>query len=133
MGDRVEHRVEVTSEMTARLFGREVHRLYATAWMVRHAEEAGRMLVERNLSPEEDATGYSIAITHERPAPVGTPLTVTATVVAVDDRQCTTDIEVKAPFGVVGRGSFVQRYVPRGSLEQRAHAQERRLSDHGED
>ena len=133
VGERVEHRVEVTPEMTARLFGREVHRLYATAWMVRHAEEAGRLLVERHLTPEEDATGYSISITHERPAPVGTHLIVTATVIGLDDRQCTTDIEVKAPFGVVGRGTFVQRYVPRGSLEQRARVQERPLSDHGED
>ena len=132
-GERVEHPVEVTSDMTARLFGREVHPLYATAWMVRHVEEAGRLLVERHLSPDEDATGYSISLTHERPAPVGTPLLIAATVVAVDERQCTTEIEVSAPFGVVGRGTFVQRYVPRGWLEKLSHDQERRMSDQRED
>ncbi len=110
--------------MTARLFDREVHPLYATAWMVRHAEEAGRLLLERHLSPDEDATGYSISLTHERPAPIGTPLVITATVVAVDDRQCTTQIEVNAPFGVVGRGTFVQRYVARGWLTERTRAKE---------
>ena len=120
LGETVEHRVEVTPEMTARLFGREVHPLYATAWMVRHAEEAGRLLVERHFSPEEDATGYSISLAHERPAAVGTPLVIRATVVAVDQRQCTTEITVSAPFGVVGRGTFVQRYVPRGWLAERA-------------
>jgi predicted thioesterase len=89
------------------------------------------MLVERHLAPEEDATGYSISLTHERPAPIGTPLVVTATVVAVDDRQCTTEIQVNAPFGVVGRGTFVQRYVPRGWLAERAH--ERGPADRRED
>ena len=117
MGEHVEHRVDVTPEMTARLFGREVHPLYATAWMVRHVEEAGRMVVERYLPPDEDATGYSISITHIRPAPVGTALTVTATVIEVDERQCTTEVMVRAPFGVVGRGTFVQRYVSRKWLE----------------
>jgi fluoroacetyl-CoA thioesterase len=131
LGETVEHRVEVTPEMTARLFGREVHPLYATAWMVRHAEEAGRLLVERHLAPEEDATGYSIALTHERPVPIGTPLVVRATVIAVDDRRCTTEIEVNAPFGVVGRGTFVQRYVPRGWLPE--GAQERGPADRRED
>ena len=119
--------------MTARLFDREVHALYATAWMVRHAEEAGRLLVERYLSPDEDATGYSISLTHERPAAVGTPLIITATVVAVDERQCTAEITVSAPFGVVGRGSFVQRYVPRGWLAERARTEQRGPADHRED
>ncbi len=119
--------------MTATLFDREVHALYATAWMVRHAEEAGRLLVEPQLSPDEDATGYSISLTHERPAPVGTPLVITATVVAADERQCTTDIEVSAPFGVVGRGTFVQRYVPRGWLAARAPAEQEGLADDRED
>ena len=118
--------------MTAQLFGREVHRVYATAWMVRHAEEAGRMLVERHLSPEEDATGYSISVTHERPAPVGTPLEIIATVVAADQRECTTAIEVRAPFGVVGRAAFVQRYVPRGWIDETARKERDRSSNHGE-
>ena len=133
MGEHVEHRVDVTPEMTARLFGREVHPLYATAWMVRHVEEAGRMVVERYLPPDEDATGYSISITHVRPAPVGTALTVTATVIEVDERQCTTEVMVRAPFGVVGRGTFVQRYVPRKWLETRAGDEEQPMYGQRED
>ncbi len=133
LGETVEHRVKVTPEMTARLFGREVHPLYATAWMVRHAEEAGRLLVERYLSPDEDATGYSISLTHERPAALGTDLVVTATVVAVDVRECTAEITVSAPFGVVGRGTFVQRYVPRGWLGERARTGHEGSADQRED
>jgi predicted thioesterase len=133
VGEAIEHRVEVTPEMTARLFDREVHPLYGTAWMVRHAEEAGRLLVERYLSPDEDATGYSISLIHERPATIGTPLVIRAAVVGVDERQCTTEITVSAPFGVVGRGTFVQRYVPRGWLAERARTGHRGLEDQRED
>lgn len=110
------HRVTVTPEMTARLFDREVHPVYGTAWMVRHVEEAGRLLVEPHLGPDEDATGYSIELTHERPAPVGEHLTISAEVTAIDDRQCTAEVEVSGSNGVVGRGTFVQRYVRRGQM-----------------
>ena len=122
IGDEVEHRVTVTTEMTARLFDREVHPVYATAWMVRHVEEAGRLLVEPHFAPGEDATGYSIELTHERPASVGETLAVVATVTDVDERQCSVRFEVLGEAGVVGRGTFVQRYVPRGRLSGNAEA-----------
>jgi predicted thioesterase len=119
IGEEATHRVMVTSEMTARLFDREVHPVYATAWMVRHMEEAGRLLVEPYLAPDEDATGYSISLTHERPARVGDELTVTARVTEVDERACTAEVVVRAAGRVVGRGVFVQRYVPRENGGQR--------------
>ena len=116
MGETVTHEVTVTPEMTARLFGREVHPVYATAWIVRHAEEAGRLLVEPHLGADEDATGYSISVVHERPAAVGDHLRVEAVVTRVDDRSCECSFEVNGPNGVVGRGTFVQRYVRPGAL-----------------
>jgi fluoroacetyl-CoA thioesterase len=116
IGDEVSHRVVVTHQMTARLFDREIHPVYATAWMVRHVEEAGRLLVEPHLGPDEDASGYSINLIHERPVEIGEPVTVVARVIQVDERQCTAEFEVLAAAGVVGRGTFVQRYVRRGRL-----------------
>jgi fluoroacetyl-CoA thioesterase len=116
VGAEVTHRVIVTADMTARLFGREIHPVYATAWMVRHAEEAGRLLVEPHLGPDEDATGYRIDVTHERPAAIGDRLTIIARVTRVDERECESVFEVRGPTGVVGRGTFVQRYVRRGRL-----------------
>jgi fluoroacetyl-CoA thioesterase len=120
VGDSVVHAVTVTSDMTARLFDREVHPVYATAWLVRHIEEAGRLLVEPHLGPHEDATGYRIELTHERPAAVGDRLAVTATVASVDERECVADVEVRGPAGVVGRGRFVQRYVRRDATRSPA-------------
>ncbi|HJP65146.1 MAG TPA: hotdog domain-containing protein [Actinomycetota bacterium] len=116
LGEEVTHRIVVTPEMTARLFDREVHPVYATAWLVRHVEEAGRLLIQRHLGPDEDATGYRIELTHERAAAVGEAVTIVARVTAVDERACTIGFEARIEAGVVGRGSFVQRYVPRGRM-----------------
>jgi fluoroacetyl-CoA thioesterase len=124
VGETVIHRVTVTEEMTARLFDREVHPVYGTAWMVRHVEEAGRLLVERHLEPDEDATGYAIALTHERSARVGESLVVEAVVARVDERECAASFEVRGEAGVVGRGTFVQRYLRRGRLGARAPGQD---------
>jgi fluoroacetyl-CoA thioesterase len=118
LGEVARRPVTVEPRMTAVLFDREVHPVYGTAWMVRHAEEAGRELVERHLSEDEDAVGEEIWIRHERAAPVGERLEVVATVVEVDGRRLVVSIEVRSPDrgDVVGRGRFVQRYVARGRL-----------------
>jgi predicted thioesterase len=116
VGDTAELEITVTSEMTARLFDREVHPVYGTQWMVRHVEETGRLLVERHLGDGEDATGYALELTHERPARVGDLITVHARVLHVDGRECVTEHEVRANGRVVGRARFVQRYVEKGSM-----------------
>jgi predicted thioesterase len=109
--------VTVTEEMLVNLGGRRIHPVYATAWMVRHMEEAGRALVERHLEPGEDATGYSISVVHERPARTGDRLRVTARVTAADERECAARVEVTGPEGVVGSGNLVQRYIRSGRLD----------------
>jgi fluoroacetyl-CoA thioesterase len=105
-------------EMLVDLGGRRVHPLYATAWMVRHMEEAGRMLVEPHLRDGEDATGYSISVTHERPAREGDRLTVTATMTRVGERETEADLEVTGSAGRIGSGVLIQRYIPAGLFEQ---------------
>src|SRR5207253_7385730 len=116
VGEEASVELTVTPDMTARLFGREMHPVYGTAWMVLHVEESGRLLVDRHLGPDEDAAGYRIELTHERPAPVGERLTVSARVVAVDERECVTEHRVLSPSGIIGRARFVQRYVRRGAF-----------------
>lgn len=109
--------VTVTEEMLVDLGGRPIHPLYATAWMVRHMEEAGRMLVEPHFRAGEDATGYAISVIHERPARVGDRLTARARAVRVDARECEAEVEVVGPRGRVGRGTLTQRYIEAGLFD----------------
>lgn len=118
MGDVASIEVTVTEGMLVDLGGRRIHPLYATAWMVRHMEEAGRMLVEPHLRPGENATGYSMSVTHERPARVGDRLTVSATVTRVDERETEANVEVTGPDGRVGHGTLVQRYISAGLFDE---------------
>lgn len=117
-GEEAEIEVTVTDEMLVDLGGRRIHPVYATAWMVRHMEEAARVLVERHLGPTEDATGYSISVVHERPARPGDTLKVTATATSADDRESEARVEVRGPDGVVGSGTLVQRYIRAGQLSE---------------
>ena len=118
IGEEAEVQVSVTDEMLVDLGGRRIHPLYATAWMVRHMEEAGRMIIERHLAGGEDATGYAISVTHERPARAGDTLRVRARVTRVDERECETDVETTGPAGTIGRGTLVQRYIEAGRFER---------------
>jgi predicted thioesterase len=117
-GEEAEIQVTVTDEMLVDLGGRRIHPVYATAWMVRHMEEAGRELVERHLEPGEDATGYSISLVHEAPARTGDTLRITATATSVDQRACETVVEVRGPRGIIGRGTLIQRYIREGQLTE---------------
>ena len=109
----------VDEEMLVDILGRRIHPVYATAWMVKHMEDAGRMLIEPHLRPGEDATGYSISVTHERPARVDDRLVVVARATRVDDRECVAEVEVLGSDGPVGHGTLVQRYIEAGRLAER--------------
>jgi predicted thioesterase len=114
VGEEVVHEVVVTRAMTARLFGREMRPVYGTVAMVLHVEESGRLLVDRHLDASiEDAVGYRIEATHERPARPGDRVAIHARVVEVNERECVTEHEVRGAAGVIGRARFVQRYVRR--------------------
>jgi predicted thioesterase len=115
-GEEATHEVDVTDEMVAVLFDRVMNRNYGTTWMVRHMEEAGRLLVDRHLPEGEDAVGYRIEATHVRPARPGQHLKILARCTFADEDQCVCEIEVRGPSGVVGTGTFVQRYVEKEAL-----------------
>lgn len=119
IGEEARLEVVVGEEMLVDILGRRIHPVYATAWMVKHMEDAGRMLVEPHLRPGEDATGYSISLTHERPAALGDRLRVVARATRVDDQECEAAVEVLGPDGRIGAGTLVQRYIDAGALGRR--------------
>jgi fluoroacetyl-CoA thioesterase len=119
IGEEARLEVTVDREMLVDVLGRRIHPVYATAWMVKHMEEAGRLVVEPHLRPGEDATGYAISVTHERPAAEGDHLEVVATVTRIEDRECETKVEVRGPSGRVGTGTLVQRYIEAGRFDGR--------------
>jgi fluoroacetyl-CoA thioesterase len=116
VGEEATMEVTVSEDMLVDIFGRRIHPVYSTVSMVKHVEEASRLLIEPHLRVGEDGTGYSVFIVHQGPARVGERLRVVARAIRVDDRECESEVEVVGPAGRVGKGTVVQRYITSGQL-----------------
>jgi fluoroacetyl-CoA thioesterase len=117
VGEEASLEVTVTDGMLVEILGRRIHPVYSTVSMVKHVEEASRLLIEPHLGHDEDGTGYAVSVVHERPARVGERLRVVARATRVEDRECESRVEVLGPNGRVGHGTVVQRYIRRGQLD----------------
>ncbi|MGH2737875.1 MAG: thioesterase family protein, partial [Actinomycetota bacterium] len=117
VGEEATLEVTVSEDMLVDILGRRIHPVYSTVSMVKHVEEASRLLIEPHLRDGEDGTGFAVSIVHERPARVGERLRVVARATRVDDRECESEVEVVGPGGRVGRGTVVQRYIRTGQLD----------------
>jgi fluoroacetyl-CoA thioesterase len=113
VGIKVDLPAVVKPTMKPHLEGLVAHRLYATWAMVYHMETASRMLLAPYLSPEEEAVGGGILVKHLRPARIGAPLHVTATLVRVRGARVYTRMEVFSKARKIGEGSMVQVVMPR--------------------
>lgn len=110
-GDSQVLEVTVNDDMTATVAGRVIHLIYGTGALVAHIEEVCRSLLEPHLEQGEEGIGYRIEAAHVAPAPVGTDLTVTATVADVGPRRVLCEVTVRDQQRLVANGSFEQRVV----------------------
>ena len=76
--------VTVTPEMRAAFDGEVVHEVYGTAAMVGHMELAARRVILEAREEGEEGVGYNVEVTHLAPAPVGSRVTLTARLRAVE-------------------------------------------------
>jgi fluoroacetyl-CoA thioesterase len=97
-----------------------VHPVYATFWMARHMEEAGRTMLLPFLDGTEDAVGEAIQVSHRALALPGTRLTVTAAYASTAGSRVVARCTAQAAGGeVVGVGETVQVVMPRAALLER--------------
>lgn len=110
-GETATLEVTVSTDMTARVGGEEIHAVYGTAALVQHVEQVCRQLLVPHLEDGEEGVGYAIEMTHRAPAPVGAELVLTATVEGVAPQELVCEVIVRHGTRMVARGSFVQRVV----------------------
>lgn len=103
--------IVVTSDMTARVAGREIHPVYGTGALVEHVEQVCRTILEPHLEEGEEGVGYQLDVTHRAPVPVGGTVTLTATVAKVGPQELTCEVLARSGSALVARGSFTQRVV----------------------
>ena len=113
VGIKVDLPATVKPTMKPHLEGLVNHRLYATWAMVYHMETASRMLLAPYLDDHEEAVGGGILVKHLRPARVGAPLHIAATLVRVRGNKVYTRIDVFSKSRKIGEGSMVQFVMSR--------------------
>lgn len=113
-GIKVDVPAKVQPSMKPHLEGLVSHRLYATWAMVYHMETASRMLLAPYLEPQEEAVGGAVLVKHLRPARIGAPLHIAATLVRVRLPRVYTRVVVYSKSRKIGEGSVLQVVMTRG-------------------
>jgi fluoroacetyl-CoA thioesterase len=111
--------VTVTDEMTVQ-FGElgAVHPVYATYWLARHFEEAGRKIILPFLEDGEGGLGTEVQVTHTASALPGMTVTVTATFERMEGRRILCTVRAVSDLGdEIGHGTTTQMSLPQARID----------------
>jgi fluoroacetyl-CoA thioesterase len=116
--------VLVTEEMTVD-FGElgRIHPVYATYWLARHLEEAGRKVILPFLEPGEEGIGSAVSVRHLAPALPGARLEVVVEHVETRGNRVLVHGSATAEDGeLIGEGQTEQTILPKHVIERRIAA-----------
>jgi predicted thioesterase len=116
VGNTAEVTAEVTEDMCPAFDGVVVHRVYSTWSMAHHMELAARMVLAPHLEAHEEGIGAHLTIDHVAPTPVGNVVRVVAEATEVDDTTVVCAVNAYDGSRLVGRGTQVQRVLPKQTL-----------------
>lgn len=119
-GYTAEFTTTVTPEMTVDFeeLGR-VHPVYATYWLARHMELAGRKVLLGFLEEGEEGIGQAVSVEHLAPALPGMQITVQASHAYTQGNRVVCDCRAHNPLGdLIGRGQTVQVVLPQQRLDR---------------
>ncbi|KGQ21948.1 thioesterase family protein [Thermus filiformis] len=95
-----------------------VHPVYATYWMVKHMELAGRKIILPFLEEGEEGIGSYVEARHLAPALVGMRVRVVAVHERTEGNRVHARVEVYNELGdLIGTGRTEQVILPRSRLE----------------
>ena len=109
-GMTAEIKVEVTEENTASAVGSGSLRVFATPMLIAAMEKAACAAIAMGLGEGETSVGTKVDVEHLAPTPVGGTVLVRASLVEVDGRSLTFEVEARDEAGLVGRGKH-KRFI----------------------
>jgi fluoroacetyl-CoA thioesterase len=110
IGAKREEVVEVGNDNAIRFLGTEGARVLSTPQMILCMEHACRNLILPMLDPGHDTVGTHVNVWHRAAAPLGAKVTVSAELLAVNDRRAVFRVEARLGEKIVGEGTH-QRAV----------------------
>jgi fluoroacetyl-CoA thioesterase len=93
--------------------------LYATYWMAKHMEEAGRKIILPFLDDDEDGVGRAVSVTHLAPAAPGTLVHVDARLERTEgNRVFASQTATTASGKLIGEGTTEQVVIAKSRVEE---------------
>ncbi|MFJ7973836.1 thioesterase family protein [Psychrobacillus sp. NPDC096389] len=111
--------ISVTEDMFASFEGKIVHPVYSTVTMTYHMEWVSRKIILPFLEDHEEGMGASVKLSHIAPSPLGTTVTLTATLVEVQDNVVLTKIVASNKLGIIGKGEVKQVILPKKTIAEK--------------
>jgi len=127
VGNTAEVSIKVTEDMCPAFDGVVVHRVYSTWSMAHHMELAARKVLAPHLEAHEEGIGSHLSIDHVSPAPLGHTVRIVANATELGPTTLVCACIAYDDGRVVGRGTQVQRILPKAKLQsliERAKANE---------
>ncbi|GAA4010179.1 thioesterase family protein [Deinococcus rubellus] len=107
------------------------HPVYATYWIAKHFEEAGRKLLVPFLEVGDGGIGTEVSVNHTASALPGMRVKVTATALRTEGRRLYADLTAVSELGdVVASGQTVQYITDAARLESGFETLRRRWAEH---
>lgn len=112
----------VTERNTAVALGSGTVAVFATPAMINLIEYTCSQSVQDKLEPGQTSVGTHLDVSHDAPTPVGMEVCCSSTLVKVDGRALTFEVEVSDGKDIVGRGTHSRFIVDKAKFESKANA-----------
>lgn len=103
--------VIVDESMTAAFYGDSLPKVFSTPDMIAAMETACYQCILPALPEGKLSVGTHVNVSHDLAVPIGTAVTITATLVEIDRRRLTFEVVASAPQGRVGAGTHTRFIV----------------------
>ena len=109
-GTTLERKIVVSEQDAISFLGADVKPSLASPRMIGHMEFACRDAVLPHLDEGQDTVGTHVNVSHLAATPLGDEVTYRATVIEVEGRKLTFEVEARDSRDVVGKGTH-ERYI----------------------
>ncbi|CAM3209956.1 dihydrolipoamide acyltransferase [Lactococcus hircilactis] len=90
--------------------------VFATPMMIALMENAAMRAISHHLEDTESSVGIQINVSHDLASPIGAEIIAKATVIAVDRRKITFEVEAKQGDKTIGKGTHTRFIVTNASF-----------------
>jgi fluoroacetyl-CoA thioesterase len=109
----------VTEDMFAAFEGKVVHPVYSTVAMTYHMEWVSRKIILPFLESHEEGMGASVQLKHLAASPLGSIVTLTATLVELRENIVVTKVNASNHLGIIGKGEVKQVILPKEKIAEK--------------